>query len=107
MGRNALYCCSYFELQLDKFVSGDVDLCNSTLLRRFHGRVDVSDWYAVQSLTDALNIRDGVCTLQFSDGTGLSSSHLHSLVICLSTDRRIYLLMAAVVVYSSAALYFF
>ena len=24
----------------------------------------------MQSLTDALNIRDGVCTLQFSDGTG-------------------------------------
>jgi len=48
---------NYFGLQFDKFVSGDVDLCNCTLLRRFHGRVDVSDWYAVRSLTDVLNMR--------------------------------------------------
>jgi len=56
---------------------------------RFHARVDVSDWYAAQSLTGALNIRDGVCTLQFSDATGLSSSDLHSLILSLSTDRLI------------------
>jgi len=54
----------YVVLQFDKFVSGDVDLCNCTLLRRFHECVDVSDWYyAVQPLTDALNIHDSVCTL--------------------------------------------
>ena len=35
----------YVVLQFDKFVSGDVDLCNCTLLRRFHECVDVSDWY--------------------------------------------------------------
>ena len=46
-----------------KFVSGDIDLCNSSLRRRFLGRVGVSDWYAAQSLTDALNVRDGVSTV--------------------------------------------
>jgi len=43
-----------------KFVSGHIDLCNSSLRCRFHGRVGVSDWYATQSLTDALDIRDSV-----------------------------------------------
>jgi len=28
-------------------------------------------------------------TLQFSDGTGLSSSDLQSVILCLSTDRPI------------------
>jgi len=56
LGSNALHCCSYFALQSDKFVSGDVDPCNSSLLRSFHGRVGVSDWYAVQSLADAFNV---------------------------------------------------
>jgi len=56
-GRHYTVVRNYFGLQFDKFVSGDVDLCNCTLLRRFHGRVDVSDWYAVRSLTDVLNMR--------------------------------------------------
>ena len=42
----------------------------------------------MQSLTDALSIRDDICTLQFSGGTGLSSD-LHSVILRLSTDRLI------------------
>ena len=43
----------------------------------------------MQSLTDALSIRDDICTLQFSGGTGLSSSDLYSVILRLSTDRLI------------------
>jgi len=35
----------------------------------FMGVLTLAKVYAVQPLTDALNIRDGVCSLQFSDGT--------------------------------------
>jgi len=54
------------------------------------------DWYDVQYLTDVLSICDCVCALQFSDGTGLSSADLHSVILCLSTGRLS--LMAAIVV---------
>ena len=65
---NALLCCSHFGWKFEDFVSGSIDLSNGTLLRRHHKLVDSCDWHTVQFLSEIINVRDDVFSLDFSDG---------------------------------------
>jgi len=88
IGRNTLLCCSHFGWKLDDFVSGSIDFSNCTLLRRHHKLVDSCDWHTVQFLSEIINVRDDVFSLDFSDGFTLSCQELNSIVLFLATDRQ-------------------
>ena len=63
-----------FGWNLDDFVSGSIDFSNCTLLRRHHKLVDSCDWHTVQFLSEIINVRDDVFSLDFSDGFTLYRS---------------------------------
>ena len=44
LGRNALYCCSYFGWRFDTFGNGDISMSNNVFLNLFHQSVSESDW---------------------------------------------------------------
>ena len=54
--------------------------------RRHRGLISDNDWHAIWFLTDVINVRDGVASLQFSDGSTLSSHDLNDIVLHLPTD---------------------
>jgi len=54
---------------------------------RHRGLISDNDWHVVWSLTNDINIRDSVASLQFSDDSTLVSSHdLNDIVLHLATD---------------------
>ena len=68
LGRNTLLCCSHFGWKFDDIVCGSIDLSNGSLLRRHHKLVNSCDCYTVQFLSEIINVRDEVFSLDFSDG---------------------------------------
>jgi len=88
LGRNTLLCCSHFGRQFADFVRDNIDLSNSTLLRRHHGLVNTCDWHTMQFISEIINIRGDVFSLQFSDGMSLSRHELNDIVLYLATDRQ-------------------
>ena len=46
------------------------------------------DWHTVQFLSEIINVRDDVFSLDFSDGFTLSCQELNSIVLFLATDRQ-------------------
>ena len=93
IGRNTLLCCSHFGWKFDDFVSGSIDPSNCALLHRHHKLVDSCDWHTVQFLSEIINVRDDVFSLDFSDGFTLSCQELNSIVLFLATDRQTWIIV--------------
>ena len=66
-----------FWMEFSDFVLGNIDINNTTLSRRHRGLISDNDRHAVCCLTDVIDVRDGVASLQFSDGSTLSSHDLN------------------------------
>ena len=80
-----MLCCSHFGWKFSDFVHGNIDMSNATLSRRRRRLVSNSDCNAVHFLTDIIDIRDGVNSLQFSDDSSLSLHDLNDIVLHLAT----------------------
>jgi len=87
LGRNTLLCSSHFGWKFDDFVSGSIDLSNDTLLCRHHKLVDSCDWHTVQFISEIINVRDDVFSLDFSDGFYTVMSRVEQ-ELFLATDRQ-------------------
>jgi len=59
------------------------------LLHRHHKLVDSRDWHTAQFLSEIINVRDDVFSLDFSDSFTLSCQELnYYIVLFLATDRQ-------------------
>ena len=60
-------------------------MSNATLSRWHRRLVGDSDWHVVRFLSDITDIRDGVNSLLFHDGSSLSSYDLNDILLHLTT----------------------
>ena len=61
---NTLLCCLHFGGSLMTLYAAILICVMALLLRRHHGPVNSCDWHTVQFLSEIINIRDDVFSLQ-------------------------------------------